>query len=423
MLLSPKDLKDTILADKCNSIIFRKSRERDLFLVGGHIRNALMGISSADRDYVMTGDVRAFVSRVKTLFQGTLIEFKKGKMIRLSLQNGITLDISKLQGSLKEDLSMRDFTVNALAWSPNYGLVDPYEGIKDLRKGVVRSLSEKNLISDPLRLIRAYRFAAELNGSIDNRTRKLIKKLHAMIERTSPERITSELFNILNFDKPARYLKMALSDNLLRTVVPISATVLRQNIKAISGLEEKLRKFPIKVKPELKDLFSQNLTFAGLLRLEVLLWQKSFFSPLSLPKLKLSNKVIKRVTLAHRGMMNFKDINLFEFFYKTKDASMDVLIIEGRPDLIDDYERFVRIWKMGIIDSYEISRICEIKGPAIGQLIKRAKKAEFQREISNKKEAVNLVKDIFHNMSTRSLSGLQTISQKNRTILSDSIKQ
>jgi tRNA nucleotidyltransferase/poly(A) polymerase len=401
MLLSPQNLKDKILADGCNSIIFGKSRGRDLFLVGGYIRDALRGISSADRDFVMTGDVRTFVSRIKTILPGTLIEFKKGKMIRLSLKKGITLDISRLQGSLKEDLSMRDFTVNAMAWSSDHGLVDPYNGLKDLRKGIIRTLSEKNLISDPLRLIRAYRFAAELNGSIDNGTRKLIKKLHAMVETTSPERITSELFNILNFDKPARYLRMALSDNLLQTVIPISENVLGRNIKAISNLEEKLKKFPLKVKSQLKNLFSQNLTFIGLLRLELLLWQNSPFSSLSLPKLQLSNKVIKRITLAHRGMMGFEDRNLFDFFYETKESSMDVLIIEDRPDLLEDYERFVSIWKKGVIDSYEISRISEIKGPVIGQLIKRAKKAEFQREIKSKKEAVNFVRDIVHNISSK----------------------
>jgi Poly A polymerase head domain/Probable RNA and SrmB- binding site of polymerase A len=401
MLLSPQKLKDKILADGCNSVMFGKRRGRDLFLVGGYIRDALRGISSADRDYVMTGDVRAFISRIKTIFHGTLIEFKKGKMIRLSLKSGITLDISRLQGSLKEDLSKRDFTVNAIAWSPDRGLIDPYNGLKDLRRGIIRALSEKNLKSDPLRLIRAYRFAAEMNVSIDNRTRELIKKLHAMVETTSAERITSELFNILNFDKPAKYLRMALSDKLLQTVIPISEKVLRQNIKAISNLEEKLKKFPLEVKSQLKNLFSQNLTFIGLLRLEVLLWQNSPFSSLSLPKLQLSNKVIKRITLAHRGMMSFEDRNLFDFFYETKESSVDVLIIEGRSDLLEDYERFVSIWKKGVIDSHEISRISKIEGPVIGQLIKRTKKAEFQREINSKKEAVNLVKDILHTISSK----------------------
>ena len=401
MFLSPQNLKNKILADRCNSIMFRKSRGRNLFLVGGYIRDTLRGISSADRDYVMTGDAKTFVSQINKVFQATVIEFKKGKMIRLSLKDGITLDISRLEGSLKEDLSSRDFTVNAIAWSPDYGLVDPYNGLKDLRKRIVRALSEKNMISDPLRLIRAYRFAAELNGSIDKRTRKLIKNLRPMVETTSPERITSELFNILNLDNPARYLKMALSDSLLQTIIPISENILRQNIKAISDLGEKLKKLPLKVKSQLKDLFSQNLTFGGLPRLEVLLWQDSSFSSLSFPNLKLSNKIIKRITLAHRGMMEFENINLFDFFYETKESSLDVLIIEDRTDLLEDYERFVNIWKRGVIDSCEISQISKIEGPMLGQLIKRVKKAEFQREINSKKEAVNLVRDTLHDISRK----------------------
>jgi tRNA nucleotidyltransferase (CCA-adding enzyme) len=401
MLLSPQDLRDKILEDRDNSIIFEESRGSDLFLVGGYIRDALRGISSADRDYVTTGDVRDLASQIKTIFRGTLIEFRKGEIFRLCLKNGNTLDISKLQGSLEEDLCMRDFTVNAMAWSPDRGLVDPYNGRKDLRKGIIRTLSERNIISDPLRLIRAYRFAAELNGSISSHTREVIKKLHAIVERVSPERITSELFDMLNLDEPSRYLKMAFSDHLLQTILPIPEVVFKKNIKAISDLGEKLKTFPVEVKSQLKNLFSQNLTFAGLLRLEMLLWQNSPFSPLSVPKLQLSNKVIKRITLTHRGRMNFEDNNLFDFFYETKEASMDVLIIEGRPDLLEDYRRFDSIWKRGLIDSREITRISEIKGPIIGQLIKRVKKAEFQREISSKKEAVNLVRNIFHNISSK----------------------
>jgi len=100
-------------------------------------------------------------------------------------------------------------------------------------------------------------------------------------------------------------------------------------------------------------------------------------------------------------MMDFQNRNLFDFFYETKESSMDVLIIEGRPDLLEDYERFVSIWKKGVIDPYEISRICKIKGPVIGQLIKGAKKAEFQREINSKKEAVNLIKDLLQNISSK----------------------
>jgi len=398
MLLSAEILKEKILKDKFNSIIFRKGRDHNLFLVGGYVRDALRGIRSADRDYVISDDIKNFVKRINKSLNGTVIEFKKRKIIRLFLKNGATIDISKLKGSLKKDLSKRDFTINAIAWSPVCGLVDPYQGIEDLRKGIVRSISEKNITSDPLRMIRAYRFASELNGSIERSTRNLIAIHHAMIVKTSPERITSELFHLLNSNNPVGYLKMSLSDNLLKTILPLSESILKRNIKVLSQLEEGLKKFPLK-ESLLEKLFSQNLTYKGLLRLEILLSQDGHFSHDLFPNLRLSKRIVKRITMAHKGMKNFNIANLFEIFYEAKESSIDILILKNRAELLKEHARFSRIWKKGLLTSREISQLSKMKGPKLGQLIMEIKKAQFEGKINSRRSAMKLRSAILHNIS------------------------
>jgi tRNA nucleotidyltransferase (CCA-adding enzyme) len=174
----------------------------------------------------VSDDIKSFTREMRKFIGGTLVEFKNAEMIRLVLKDGVTLDFSKPMGTLEEDLSKRDFTINAIVWSPDSGIIDPYKGIEDIKRRRISSLSEKNFKADPLRMLRAYRFAAELNGSIEDKTRRSIKTLYNKIKMVSPERITFELFNLLNSENPARYLNMALNDRLLRYILSINKRTL-----------------------------------------------------------------------------------------------------------------------------------------------------------------------------------------------------
>lgn len=403
MLLSEQEIKDKILKDRYNAIIFQKSRGKDLYLVGGYIRDALRDLRSTDRDYIVTHDIRNFVNEIREVINGTVVVFKKGETIRLALKDGLTFDFSKPMGPLEEDLSKRDFTVNAIAWSPHTGIIDPYKGLEDIKKRKVRSLSDKNLISDPLRILRAYRFASELNGTIEECTRKSIKIHHKRIKKTSPERITFELFHLLNSDNPAKYLMMALVDGLLKTILSIPEIILRYNIKETSRLDAKFQKLPKIVQVQLQNLFSQNLTYKGLLRLEALLLQDKPFIPDLFPKIKMGNTIIKRIMLTHKGMKKFNKDNLFDIFLESRYSSLDVLILKGRFDLFKEYERFKKIWKKGLLSSLEISQITKIKGQRLGEVIIQLKRAQFERKIKNTYAAKKLLLNILHNISYQTL--------------------
>jgi len=391
-MLSGKKLKEKILKDRYNSIIFKKSRGKGVYLVGGYIRDILRGEISKDRDFIVSDDIRSFVNEVRKFIGGTLVEFKNAEMIRLVLKDGVTLDFSRPMGTLEEDLSKRDFTINAIAWSPDSGIIDPYKGIEDIKRRRISSISEKNFKADPLRMLRAYRFAAELNGSIEDKTRRSIKTLYNKIKKVSPERITFELFNLLNSENPARYLNMALNDRLLRYILSINIRTLEHNIKAIYRFKRQLNEHTKEVKVLLEEIFSQNITYKGLLLLELLLRRNGLFEPDRIPLIRISRNITKRIMLTHKGLKEFKGGKLFNFFMKSKGAAMDIIVIKNRMDLIKEYIRFKNIWKKGMISSLEVARIGKIKaGPRLGKVIAELKKAEFEREIKSKEEAIRLI--------------------------------
>ncbi len=396
MIFSAYKLKSKILADRYNSIIFEQGRGRDLYLVGGYIRDILRGVHSPDRDYIVNANMISFVNEIRRIVGGTIVEFKKGDTVRIALKDGLTFDFSRPTGTLEEDLSKRDFTINSIAWSPERGIIDLYNGVEDIKKKKIRSISRENLISDPLRMLRAYRFAAELNGSIEKSTRKLIKMLNKYIKEMSSERITLELFNLLNSGHSARYLKMALSDGLLISILLFPYEMLWRNIKGITILERAtINKLPSKIKVQLNEIFSQNITYKGLLCLELLL-KNDFTTYKIIPNIKVSNIISKRMELTHTGIKEFrgKRHRLFDIFLMSKESAIDILIIKGRLDLLKDYERFKRIWKKGILSSEDITGISDTKtGPGLGKIIVKLKKAQFEGRVRSKRSAIEFIRD------------------------------
>ncbi len=96
------------------------------------------------------------------------------------------------------DLKERDFNIDAIAWSQERGIIDPYAGRNDIEKRVIKAVRMKNLKDDPVRMLRAYRIAAELGFQIEENTRKYIKHHSKEITRAARERITDEFYTTLN---------------------------------------------------------------------------------------------------------------------------------------------------------------------------------------------------------------------------------
>ncbi len=366
-----EDLKSYSIIKKITEI------DSSAFIVGGYVRDLLKGQESMDIDIVTGSDIEKLATSIAKDMTATLVAFKKAGIIRV-VSDSITLDFSEIQGSIYEDLSKRDFTMNAIAWSPSEGIVDPCGGVDDIKKGIIRAISEENLKSDPLRLLRAYRFIAEEGFKIDAETRRMIRRLRKRIRITASERITSELFRILNSWNYSRALKEAFADGLLGEILSIDRDRLLDNIKSLSKMERFIESVKDSLDLALDNVYSQGLTYRGLLRLERLLMDSRF----DRNRLTLSRSIWKRLralTAAFRIYKKKRDsINsktLFEIFYELKEASIDFSILTNKKRIFLDACRFLRM--KDIIPGDKIAELTGLKAEDIGKLLKKLRFLQF----------------------------------------------
>lgn len=172
------------------------------YLVGGCIRDLLLGIEPADFDIVTFGPAMELARRMGTALGGTVFAVDRERGVaRIALNRGEhTLDISPARGAdIEGDLRERDITINAMACLPGDGvLIDPLQGLADLRAGCIRLIGEKNLRDDPLRGLRCLRFAVQLGYSIEAQSMGLIIRHAHAIERVASERIKHEFLRALD---------------------------------------------------------------------------------------------------------------------------------------------------------------------------------------------------------------------------------
>jgi tRNA nucleotidyltransferase/poly(A) polymerase len=217
------DISKTILSDPVNQWAFYTS-PGEIFLVGGYIRDLLRNQISNDKDYVLKKFAEEISRKAAMKFHGTFVPLKRGQTYRTVIKGKgkkpqVALDFNILKSSINNDLKERDFTINAIAWAPQTGIIDPLNGQKDIKRGIIRSVRIKNLLKDPLRIIRAYRFSAELGFVIDRQTRKYLEQYGKKLIQVAPERITEEIFKIFNIQNSSRYLDKCYKDRVLGNVL------------------------------------------------------------------------------------------------------------------------------------------------------------------------------------------------------------
>src|SRR5581483_5945897 len=213
-----------------------------VYAVGGYVRDELLGRSERkDIDLTVAGDGVGFASLVASQFDGSqlaiyekfrtaaltvgdhTIEFvgARKESYRSDSRNPITQE-----GTLEDDLARRDFTVNALAVSLNeatFGeLIDRFDGLSDLKSHVLRTPldPEETFSDDPLRMMRAARFAAQLDFRVDTAALEAVQRMAERIRIVSQERITDEFLNIMQAPRPSIGLKILYETGLMRFVFP-----------------------------------------------------------------------------------------------------------------------------------------------------------------------------------------------------------
>ena len=200
---------------KCEFVIsMLESSGFEAFAVGGCVRDSLMNIETSDYD-ITTSALPEETKRVFSNFNVIETGIKHGtitvivdktpfEITTYRQENGYTdnrrPDEVTFVNDIKLDLSRRDFTVNAIAFSPTKGIIDPFCGIDDIDKRVIRAVGDpkKRFSEDSLRIIRALRFSSTLGFDIDYETLMAIKELSKTLKNVSPERLYNELKKLIN---------------------------------------------------------------------------------------------------------------------------------------------------------------------------------------------------------------------------------
>ncbi|AFN75509.1 polynucleotide adenylyltransferase/metal dependent phosphohydrolase [Melioribacter roseus P3M-2] len=227
-------------------------RNEKVYLVGGFVRDIILKRSRDEMDFLVVGDGPEFAKELANQFNvGKVTIYKNFGTAHFNYQ-GISFEFVGARkesynrhsrnpevapGTLDDDLNRRDFTINTLALSLNkdsFGeLIDKFGGLNDIENKVIRTPldPETTFNDDPLRIMRAVRFAAQLQFDIEENTLKAASQMAERLKIVSQERITEEFFKILAAPAPSIGLKLMYENGIMKVVFP--------EIAELGGVEQR----------------------------------------------------------------------------------------------------------------------------------------------------------------------------------------
>ncbi|OGI03287.1 MAG: hypothetical protein A2Y25_05145 [Candidatus Melainabacteria bacterium GWF2_37_15] len=433
--------------------------DTEIYLVGGYIRDVLLGRECFDRDYAVKGySAIKFAKKVADLFNGYFVPLdKEHDIARVVLPDKInTLDFAGCVGpNIYTDLENRDYTINAMACKleeTGCELIDPLSGRKDLEAKLIKVIAEKNLIDDPLRLLRAFRLAAQFSFVIEEKTLELITAHHKLINNVAVERVSTELIKLLESENAAQNLTLMKNTGILFEILPelLPQTTVPPNLhhhlwlidhslETVTQMEKHIKRFPIppdkiallKIAALLHDIgkpvtwsideegrhrFIKHEDVGSDMVLEVL------------KRLRFSKKDAKHVSLLvknhlypsqliREGLNVVSEKALMRFFRRINDAVPELLLLamsdrksaQG-PDITREIveNNVTGIFKL--LEKYKESQeevrtlpklasgedVMELlnipKGPQIGKVLSALKEAQFSGDVNTREDAVEFIK-------------------------------
>jgi len=216
----------SILLELLNLASHRKVK---LFVVGGTLRDHIMHKKISDIDLTGTNAAELGIQFAHSLnFLHILLDKTPGRSTtRVILPQQKHFDFTDMQGTtIKEDLKKRDFTINSMGQelsdylSNKKTIIDLYNGEKDLNNAVIRVTSKSVFQTDPLRMLRAFRFAAKMNFSIDEETLQEISLCSKNISTAAGERVWQELLSFFEADNTGVLINLMQKSKLLSHLLP-----------------------------------------------------------------------------------------------------------------------------------------------------------------------------------------------------------
>jgi tRNA nucleotidyltransferase/poly(A) polymerase len=447
--------QESVAARVCH---FLQGRSVRAYLVGGYVRDRLLGRESHDVDFAVVGDALGLARAVADWMRGSFVllddERSTGRVVtRDEHGQRLFVDFAVLQGrDITVDLSQRDFTIDAIALDINDldRLIDPHNGRGDLEAGLVRAVSEAAFRDDPLRTLRAVRLAAELGLRIEPRTEERMRRDAGLIATVSAERVRDELSKILAQPGAADNLRYLDGLGLLGVILPETEGAERslEVVRALEHLYAVIHQSPIsnlhsdRLLSHLSQFTSGDRQRLVLLKLVAFLCgvvedpagqghrrnNAARLVGLALRRLRFSRGEVGlgRIIAAHRGRLGqlraveaVTPRDVYRFFRDTGEAGLDLLLLyladqlaaQGMsPDLNqwegdskfaaallgDYYERHTEVISPPKLISGDdlMETFGLVEGPRLGELLEAVREAQAAGEIRTRQEALDYVKRV-----------------------------
>ncbi len=406
---------------------FAKLHEVELYLVGGSVRDLLLKRPTTDIDFTLQSNTlrfsKMFANSIKAPFIPLEEQPATARVVVKTpdhVPSEFHIDFTEFRAeTLTEDLRLRDLTINAMAISlesvmesDHPEVIDPCDGREDLASNLLQFPNEQVVVDDPLRLMRIYRLAAQLDFEISERSFAQIQKLQHLLPNVSRERIRDELLKTLNVEKSTRYLQEMYGVGLLEQVFP--------NIKITSRLWDWLNDFEENPIPESLEACGDEINTDLNEELGLLANRKTLIKLCLLLQdnlgdignlLKLSRKSVlfmRSLVGGHQRLLDcdFTKYGIIDFLRTTTTDLWCILLFstviypihaEKLRMIVDTYyNHFLPILKQGrLITGADLLREFGLKeGKGIGVLLEEIEKRRFYGEIASREETIMVVKDL-----------------------------
>ncbi len=374
-----------------------------LYLVGGVVRDLLLGKTSLDLDLVVEGEAPKLAGLLAQKKGGEIIVHRRFGTAKFR-HNDLSIDFATARtetyahpgalpsvrpGSITDDLSRRDFTINAMAVClepDNFGkLVDPFRGQEDIEHKLIRILHERSFIDDATRMLRAIRYEQRFDFQLESTTEQLLRRDLAMLNTISGDRMRHELELILKEEHPEKPIRRAAELGVLREIYP--------SLKGNGWLKEKFQQaraktYPIPLSvyftllvyhlsPEEAEDFIARLRIPGRTAqvIHSALRLKANLPILATPELSPSS--------IYRLLQDYSPSSIL-----ANAIASDSILNQQRLNLYLDKLRYVKT----SLNGEALQQMGLSPGPQLGEILRVLHEARLDQKVKTRKEEIKLVR-------------------------------
>jgi tRNA nucleotidyltransferase (CCA-adding enzyme) len=402
------------------------------YLVGGSVRDALLDrvADYLDLDFVLPTQAVETAKLIANRYRAGFVLLDAERYIARVMFEKATVDFAQQVGdSLEADLHRRDFTVNAIAYHPKTErLIDPLQGYADLQRRSIRMIAAENLKEDPLRLLRAYRQAAQLDFVLEPHTQATIQQLAGLLAWVAAERVQAELNYLLSTAKGTPLITLAWQDGLfdhwLPHLTPLKLQQLARVDQAAIDLENRWADGGLELSAWRRDqprMSGTRRSWLKVAKLACLVASDSNTAEQTLWQLKYSRVEIQAVLTVLRWLPHLHTLcpelplrqqyGLFKDVGSVFPALTVMAVAMGTPieAIAPLMQRFLNpqdpvahrvplLTGRDLMSGFRLSA-----GPHIGHLLETIQLAQAEGKISTRQDALEFVKQLIDQDSPSSL--------------------